>query len=118
MKTGKEQEAQVLEERDTAGEIEAWIGRVEGETTMMIEESTEVDIVPAEESKAQIGRTGGSIAQIDRIEETIALDIGKIVDLGIGENTHLKKAEGTLVIIDEGVAKGPLVMEGPLQASP
>ena len=62
LKIEKEQEAQVLEERDTAGEIEAWTGRVEEETTMMIEESTEVDIVPAEESIAQVGRPGGSIA--------------------------------------------------------
>ena len=85
---------------------------------MMIEESTEGSIVPTEESIAQIGRTGGSIAKIDRIEETTALDIGKTADPGIGENTHQQKAEGTLVITDEGVAKGPLVMEGPLQASP
>ena len=36
----------------------------------------------------------------------------------IEEITLLKKAEGALAIIDEGVAKGPLVMEGPLQANP
>ena len=62
LKIGKEQEAQVLEVRDIAGEIEAWTDRVEEEITMMIEESIEVGIVPVEESLAQIGRLGGSIA--------------------------------------------------------
>ena len=35
------------------------------------------------------------------------------VDTGVGETTHLRRAEGTLVKTDEGVAQGPLVMEGP-----
>ena len=52
MKTGKEQEAQVLEVRDIIEEIEAWIDRVVEETTMMIEESIEVDIILAEENIA------------------------------------------------------------------
>ena len=121
MKKGKEQEAQVLEVRDIIEGIEAWIDRVVEETTMMIEESIEVDIILVEENIAQIDRTEENIAQIDRTEEITALDIDKIdktADLGTEEITHLKKAEGTLVTIDEGDAKGPLVMEGPLQASP
>ena len=52
MKTGKEQEAQVLEVRDITEGIEAWIDRVVEEITMMIEESIEVDIIPAEENIA------------------------------------------------------------------
>ena len=121
MKKGKEQEAQVPEVRDIIEGIEAWTDRGVEETTMMTEESIEVDIILAEENIAQTDRTEGNLAQIDRTEETTALDIDKTdktVDLGIEEITHLKKAEGTLVTIDEGDAKGPLVMEGPLQASP
>ena len=48
LKIRREQEALVLEVTDI-GEIEAWIDRVEEEITMMIEESIEVDIIPAEE---------------------------------------------------------------------
>ena len=86
---------------------------------MMTEESTEVVITLVEE--AQTDRTEENTAQIDITEEIIALDTGRIdrtADPGIEEIIHLKKAEGTLVTIDEGDAKGPLVMEGPLQASP
>ena len=71
----------------------------------------------AEENIAQIDKTGENILLTGKIEETIAQDIDKrdkIVEQGTEETTHLKKAEGTLVIIDEGDAKGPLVMEGPL----
>ena len=121
MKKGKEQEAQVLEVRDIIEGTEAWIDRVVEETTMMIEESIEVDIILVEENIAQIDRTEENTAQIDRTEEITAPDTDKIdktADLGTEEITHLKKAEGTLVTIDEGDAKGPLVMEGPLQASP
>ena len=52
MKKGKEQEAQVLEVRDIIEGIEAWTDRVVEETTMMIEESIEVDIILAEENIA------------------------------------------------------------------
>ena len=41
-----------------------------------------------------------------------------MVEEEIGESTHQKKAEGTLVTTSEGDAKGPWVMEGPLQANP
>ena len=119
MKKEREQGALAQEERDTVGEAEARIGKEVEENTMMTEESTEVIAVPAEGSTAQIGRPEGSIAQIDRTEGTTAQDTGKErVDQETEGNIHQKKAEGTLAITDEGVAKGPLVMEGPLQASP
>ena len=85
---------------------------------MKIEESTEVVITLGGE--AQTGKIEENIVQIDMIEETTALDIDKIdriADPEIEGTTHLKKAEGTLVTTDEGDAKGPLVMEGLLQAS-
>ena len=107
--------------KDTIEGIEAWIDKVVEETTMMIEESTEVVTTLVEENIAQTDRTEENTAQIDRTEEITAPDtdrIDKTADLGTEEITHLKKAEGTLVTIDEGDAKGPLVMEGPLQASP
>ena len=86
---------------------------------MKTEESTEVVITLGGE--VQTGKTEENIAQIDMTEEITALDTGKIdriADPEIEGTTHLKKAEGTLVTTDEGDAKGPLVMEGPLQASP
>ena len=86
---------------------------------MKTEESTEVVITLGEE--AQTDKTEENTAQIDITEEIIALDTGRIdrtADPGTEGIIHLKKAEGTLVTIDEGDAKGPLVMEGPLQASP
>ena len=62
-------------------------------------------------AKALVGET---TAQIGRAGETTVQDTGKRrADPGVGETTHLKRAEGTLVKTDEGVAQGPLVMEGP-----
>ena len=104
MRIGKGPEVLAQEERDTVGETEARIGRMVEENTMEKEETTEEITVPAEENIAQIGRP----------EETIVPDTAKVeVDQEIGGNTHLKRAEGTLAITDEVVAKGPLVMEGP-----
>ena len=88
---------------------------------MMTEENIEVGMTVAEETIAQIDKTGENIPLTGKTEETTAQGIDKrdkMAEEEIGENTHLKKAEGTLVITDEGDAKGPLVMEGPLQASP
>ena len=119
MRIGKGPEVLAQEERDIVGETEAMIGRVVEEIIMMIEESIEVTTVPVEGSTAQIGGPEGSIAQTDRTEGTTAPDTGKeAVDPEVGGTIHQKKAEGTLAITDEVVAEGPLVMEGPLQASP
>ena len=85
---------------------------------MKIEESTEVVITLGEE--AQTDKTKENTAQIDMTEEITALDTGRtdrIADPETEEIIHLKKAEGTLVTTDEGDAKGPLVMEGLLQAN-
>ena len=106
MRTGKELEALVQEEKDIVEEIEARIGKgVEAEeTTMKAEEIMEETTVKAEEITAQIGKTEGIIVQdIDRVA----------ADQEVEETTHQERAEDTLAKIDEMVAKGPLVMEGP-----
>ena len=119
MKKEKEQGALAQEERDIVGETEAMIGRVVEEIIMMIEESIEVTTVPVEGSTAQIGKPEGSTAQTDRIGGIAAPDTGKkAADPEIGGTILQKRAEGTLAITGEVVAEGPLVMEGPLQASP
>ena len=119
MRRRRELEALVLEGKDI-GEIEAWIDIIVEETIMMKEETTgeSMVLVPVGESLAQIGKLGGNIAMTDKKEETRAQDIDKNPDQDIEERIHQMKAEDTLVIIDEGDAKGPLVMEGPLQANP
>ena len=75
----------------------------------------------AEETTALIDKEEENTLQIGKTEEITAQGTGKrdkMTEEEIEEITLLKKAEGALVITDEGVAKGPLVMEGPLQASP
>ena len=87
----------------------------------MIGENTEVGMTVAEETTALIDKEEENTLQIGKTEEITAQGIGKrdkMTEEEIEEITLLKKAEGTLVITDEGDAKGPLVMEGPLQASP
>ena len=104
MKIEKGQEVPAQGERDMVGETEARIGRVVEETTMEIEENIEGTTVPV----------GGSIVLTDKVEGTIVPDIGrKAADQEAEGDTHLKRAEDTLAIKDEVVAKGPLVMEGP-----
>ena len=107
MRIEKELEVPVQEERGPAGGTGAMRGREAGEIIIKrVEETTEETTAKAlaEETIAQIGRAG----------EIIAQDIGKRrADPGVGETTHLRRAEGTLVRTDEGVAQGPLVMEGP-----
>ena len=86
----------------------------------MIGENTEVGMTVAEETIALIDKEGENIPLTDKIEEITAQGTGKrdkMAEEEIGEITHLKKAEGTLVITDEGDAKGPLVIEDPLQAN-
>ena len=106
MRTGKEQEVPALEERDIVEETEAKIGREAEaeETTMKVEEIMEETTVIV----------GEIIAQICKVEGTIVQDIDReIVGQEAEETTHQKRAEDTLAKIDEMVAKGPLVMEGP-----
>ena len=88
-----------------------------GKTTVetKVGETTVVSIVGETTMKNQAGET---TAWIDRVGETTALCIDRIVaGVGVGETTPLRRIGGTLVI-DEGVARGPLVMEDPLLASP
>ena len=104
MKIEKEQGVPAQEEKDTVEEIEARIGREVEETTMKVEEIIEETTVLVGEITAQIGKAEGTIVQ----------DTGRgIVDQEVEGTTHQKRAEDTLAIIDEVVAKGPLVMEGP-----
>ena len=104
MKIGREQGVLAQEERDIVEEIEARIGRVVEETTMETEDITEETTVPVEENTAQIGKVEGTIVP-DTGRETAGQETEGII--------HQKRAEDTLAIIDEVVAKGPLVMEGP-----
>ena len=61
-----------------------------------------------------MGRVEETTALRGRVEETTAQGIDKkVAEAGVGETTPLRRAGGTLVRIDEGVARGPLVMEGP-----
>ena len=83
----------------------------------MIGENTEVGMTVAEETIALIDKEEENTLQIGKTEE-ITGKRDKMTEEEIEEITLLKKAEGALAIIDEGVAKGPLVMEGPLQANP
>ena len=84
---------------------------------MMIGENIEVGMTVAEETIALIDKEEENTLQIGKTEE-ITGKRDKMTEEEIEEITLLKKAEGALAIIDEGVAKGPLVMEGPLQANP
>ena len=79
---------------------------VEEITTRKVEETTG-------ETTAMV-QVGEVTALRDRVEETTAQGIDKkVAEAGVGETTPLRRAGGTLVRIDEGVARGPLVMEGP-----
>ena len=99
MRIEKELEVPAQEEKDPVGGTGAKRG-------MEVEETTEETT-----AKALVEET---TVQTDRAEETIVQGIDKRgVDPGVGETTHLRRAEGTLVKTDEGVAQGPLVMEGP-----
>ena len=76
----------------------------------MTEENTEVDMIVAEETITLIGKEEETTAQGTSKKD-------KMIEEEIKEIILLKKAGGTLVIIGEGDAKGPLVIEGPLQAN-
>ena len=83
----------------------------------MKEEIIEVDITLEEE--ALTDRTEDNLVLIDMRGGITAQGLekkDKTTGQEQGENTHQKKAGGTLVT-DEGDAKRPLVMEGLLQAS-
>ena len=116
MKIKRELEVPALEVKDIEG-IEAWKDTALEETIMMKVETTgeSMVLVPVGESLAQLG---GNTVMIGKKEETRAPDIDKIQDQDIEERTLQMKAEDTLDTIGEGDAKGPLVMEGPLQANP
>ena len=111
MKIGKEQEVPVQEEKGLAEGTEARRGREAEETIKRIEETTGETTAKALAEETTVQR--------DKAEEIIVQGTGRRrVDPGVEETTHLRRAEGTLAKTDEGVAKGPLVMEGPQQASP
>ena len=89
-----------------------------GETTTMRGRVGETTAQGMDKIVAEAG-VGETTALKDKVGETTAQDMDKIVaEAGVGETTPLMKAGGTLVKTGEGVARGPLVMEGPLQANP
>ena len=90
---------------------EARRGREAEEIIMRVEETIGETTVRAQAEEITVQR--------GKAEEIIVQGTGRRrVDPGVEKTTHLRRAEGTLAKIDEGVAKGPLVMEGPQQASP
>ena len=96
---------------------ETTVVRGVGETTVVskVGETTVVNIVGETTMKNRVGET---TAWIDKVGETTALCRDRIVaGVGVGETTPLRRTGGTLVI-DEGVARGPMVMEGPPLANP
>ena len=107
MRIGKEPGVPVQEEIDPVGGTRAMRGREAEEIIIKRVGETTGEII----AKAQVEET---TAQTDKVEETTAQDTDKMkVDPGVEETTHLRRAGGTLVRIGEGVARGPLVMEGP-----
>ena len=107
MKIGRELGVPVQEERDPIGGTRVMRGReVEEITNRKVEETTGETT-----AKVQVGET---TALRDKVEETTAQGTDQMeVEAGVEETTHLRRAGGTLVRIGEGVAQGPLVMEGP-----
>ena len=62
---------------------------------------------------------GETTAQKEEVEGTIVQGRDKTgVETEVGETTPLRRVGGTLVKIGEGIARGPVVMEGPQQANP
>ena len=119
LKIGRELGVPAQEGRDPTGGIRVMIGReVEEIITRKVEETTarkvgETTTKEAEENTA-MGRVGETTALRGKVEETTARGIDKMeAEAGVGETTPLMRAGGTLVRIGEGVARGPLVMEGP-----
>ena len=99
-------------------------GRMVGETTAKRGEETPTKTV--EEIQIEtIGETmnmklvGETTVLREGAEEAIAQGRDKIgVEIEVGETTPLRRVGGTLVRIGEGIARGPVVMEGPQQANP
>ena len=107
MRIEKESGVPAQEERDPVGGKRAMRGREAEEIIIKRVGETTGEII----AKAQVEET---TAQTDKVGETTVQDTGKMkADPGVEETTHLRRAEGTLVRTDEGVAQGPLVMEGP-----
>ena len=113
LKIGKELGVPAQEEgRDPVEGTTAMIDRIVGETTA--KKVGETTAMRGEEREV-----GETTALRGKVEETTARGIGRReVEAGVGETTPLMKAGGTLVKTGEGVARGPLVMEGPLLANP
>ena len=84
---------------------------------MMKEETTGESMVLVQVGES-LAQQGGITVMTGKREETRAPDIDKTQDQDTEERTLQMKAEDTLDTIGEGDAKGPLVMEGPLQANP
>ena len=89
--------------------------KIGGETPIKMEEETWTEIAEEIPTMRLVEET---TAQREGAEETIVQGRDKIGgEKEVGETTPLRVG-GTLVKIGEGVARGPMVMVGPQQASP
>ena len=92
-------------------EVGETIARKAGETITKIVGETPTEIIEETIAMRQAGET---TVLRGVVGETTARGRDKIVaETGVGETTPLKRIGGTLVKIGEGVARGPVVMEGP-----
>ena len=87
-----------------------------GETPIKMGEETWIEIVEEIPVMRLVGET---TVQREGAEGTIVQGRDKTGgEKEVGETTPLRRVGGTLVKIGEGIARGPMVMEGPQQASP
>ena len=87
-----------------------------GETPTKIVEETQIETVEETTIMRLVGETTVLRGEAG---EAIARGRDKIgVETEVGKTTRLRRVGGTLVKIGEGVARGPVVMEGPQQANP
>ena len=124
LKTEKELGVPVQEGRDPLEgirtmidrEVGETIARKAGETTTRIVGETLTETVEETTIMRQVGET---TVLRGAVGEATARGRDKIeAETGVGETILLKRIGGTLVKIGEGIARGPLVMEGPQQANP
>ena len=100
----------------TGREVGETTARRGGETPIKMVEETQIGIVEETTTMRLVGET---TVPRGEAEEATARGRDKIgVEKEVGETTPLRRVGGTLVKIGEGIARGPVVMEGPQQAIP
>ena len=119
MKIEKEPRVPVQEGRDPLEgtrtlidrEVGETIARKAGETTTRIVEETLTETVEETTIMRQVGET--TVLRGEAEEATVRGRDKIGVEIEVGETTPLRRVGGTLVRIGEGIARGPVVMEGP-----